>query len=89
MDKTATLKLLNRFVDYNRNNMNQPFSQQLKIGKYLCATDAKRILLIPETEDCKIENVEGYKPPNLKKKYLLILKISVNYITIFLLLKDL
>jgi len=65
MDKTATLKLLNRFVDYNRNNMNQPFSQQLKIGKYLCATDAKRVILIPETEDCKIENVEGYKPPNI------------------------
>jgi hypothetical protein len=65
MNKETTLKLLNRFVDYNRNNMNKPFSQDLKIGKYLCATDAKIVVLIPETEENKIEDVEGYKPPNI------------------------
>lgn len=65
MNKETTLKLLNRFVDYNRNNMNKPFSQDLKIGKYLCATDAKIVVLIPETEENKIEAVEGYKPPNI------------------------
>ncbi len=65
MNKETTLKLLNRFVDYNRNNMNKPFSQDLKIGKYLCATDAKIVVLIPETEETKIEDVEGYKPPNI------------------------
>lgn len=65
MNRETTLKLLNRFVDYNRNNMNKPFSQDLKIGKYLCATDAKIVVLIPETEETKIEDVEGYKPPNI------------------------
>lgn len=65
MNKETTLKLLNRFVDYNRNNMNKPFSQDLKIGKYLCATNAKIVVLIPETEETKIEDEEGYKPPNI------------------------
>lgn len=63
MNKETTLNLLKRFVDSNRNNMNKPFSQDLKIGKYLCATDAKIVVLIPETEENIIEEVEGYKPP--------------------------
>jgi hypothetical protein len=65
MNKEIALKILNRFVDRTRNNMNQPFSQQLKIGKYLCATDARIVVLIPETDENKIENEEGYKPPNI------------------------
>lgn len=65
MNKETTLKLLNRYVDYNRNNMNKPFSQDLKIGKYLCATNAKIVVMIPETEETKIEDVEGYNPPNI------------------------
>lgn len=65
MNRETTLKLLNRFVDYNRNNMNQPFAQDLKIGRYLCATNAVLVCLIPETEETKIEDVEGFKPPNI------------------------
>lgn len=65
MNKETTLKLLNRFVHYNRNNMSQPFAQDLKIGRYLCATNAYLVCLIPETEETKIEDVEGFKPPNI------------------------
>ena len=65
MNRETTLKLLNRFVDYNRNNMNQPFAQDLKIGRYLCATNAYLACLIPETEETKIEETEGFKPPNI------------------------
>lgn len=65
MNRETTLKLLNRFVDYKRNNMNQPFAQDLKIGRYLCATNAYLVCLIPETEETKIEDVEGFKPPNI------------------------
>jgi hypothetical protein len=45
--------------------MNQPFAQDLKIGRYLCATNAYLVCLIPETEETKIEDVEGFKPPNI------------------------
>lgn len=65
MNREDTLKLLNKFVDPNRNNMDKPFSQELKIGKYLCATNGTTVILIPETEENKIENEVGYNPPNI------------------------
>lgn len=65
MNRETTLKLLYRFVDHSRPHMDKPFSQELKIGKYLCATDANKILLIPETEEIKIEKAENYNPPNV------------------------
>lgn len=65
MDKETTLKLLNRFTTRERDTLAKPFSQELKIGKYLCATDAKIVVLIPETEENKIETAEDLQlPPN-------------------------
>ncbi len=68
LNKEETLSLLNRFVDRERKNLSKPFSQELKIGKYLCATDAHMVLLIPETEENKIEDEVHYKlPPSVDR----------------------
>ena len=45
--------ILNKFVDYTRDNLSTPFSQELKIGQYVCATNGNIVVLIPETEDNK------------------------------------
>ncbi len=69
MNKETALKLLWRFVDPNHTSLALPFSQELKIGKYLCATNAKSVLLIPATEDIKFNDPEEVqlklKQPNL------------------------
>lgn len=65
MNKEITLKILKNFVDHSRENLGHPFSQELTIGKYICATDATTIVLIPETEENKIEDHPDVLPPNV------------------------
>lgn len=65
MNKETALQILRNFLDHSRENLSYVFSQELTIGKYLCATDARTVVLIPETEENKIENVPGILPPNV------------------------
>jgi hypothetical protein len=65
MNKETALQILRNFLDHSRENLSHPFSQELSIGKYLCATDATTIVLIPETKGNAIENVPGILPPNI------------------------
>lgn len=67
LDSETTNYLLNRYVDYNNSRMDRPFSQELTIGKYLCATDGFMIVLFPETENNKIENDTYFKPVDINK----------------------
>lgn len=67
MDKETTIQLLNKFVDYEKSNLRMPFIQETKIGKYLCATNAKIVVLIPATADNEFENEEGFIPPSIDR----------------------
>jgi hypothetical protein len=67
MERKETLRLLNKFVDRNRSGLSEPFSQQLRIGKYICATNARFICCIPETDENRIENNPALKPPSIDK----------------------
>jgi hypothetical protein len=68
MDKEAQHRLLYRFVG-DRDNMNRPFNQNILIngvmGRYIVATDAYLVILIPETSENKRPDWDNHKAPNV------------------------
>ena len=66
MNRDTTQELLRHFLDYERPSMSAPFWQELKIGKSICATDGKSVLIIPYTDENAVENdVEIKNYPNV------------------------
>lgn len=65
MDKETLNIILRKFVDYDTQRFEKPFSQNLKIGKHICATDGKKLILYPDKGENFIDEVEGIKPPNI------------------------
>lgn len=49
MNEDEKLNLLNRFIDLNYYIIKSPFNQKLPMGDFLCATNSKKLILIPNT----------------------------------------
>ncbi len=65
MNKQTKKKLLYKFTDPYRDAISDPFVQDLKMGRFICATNGNLILLIPETEENKYNSYQSKRPPNL------------------------
>lgn len=82
MKENRTIEFLYNFVDRENPSLYKPFSQELKIGKYICATNGYIVVLIPENKINKIKeiNTKAPKIDNILPKFIDNIELDFNII---------